>query len=57
MYGDRYTEILWRLKDEKKNKILIKNSGLTVGEVEFLIDNEFVEIPIDLLTRRIPMTF
>lgn len=25
LYGDRYIEILWRLKDEKKNKILIKN--------------------------------
>lgn len=58
LYGIRSRDILEDMMiDKSKRMYLKKDYPLTVAEVEHLINNEMVEIPIDLLVRRLRIGF
>ena len=58
LYGIRSTDILEDMMIHKNKRMYLKEDfPLTVGEVEHLIKSEMVEIPIDLLVRRLRIGF
>lgn len=57
-YGIRKYDIFMKiLNNPEKSKFIDEGLKITVAEIEYLIESEMVELPLDLLIRRLRVAF